>query len=163
MPSADDPPAATDAAPPSNEVSTVDWLEYADPRRSIAFRYPPDFGTQYIRALDWPPMLQVIEGPFECTEAGEETSRAGRTELETIGGRRYCVTRVAEGAAGSIYTSYAYAFEMGGDVAILTFSARAVQCGNYDEPQRSACDAERAAFDPGAVVDAVARTVARRG
>lgn len=160
-PPADEPPAAADVAPARDDPRTADWLEYADAQRGISFRHPPDFGTQYIHALDWPPMLQLIEGPFECTEAGEETARAGRTELETIGGRRYCVTRVTEGAAGSIYTSYAYAFETDGDVAILTFSARAVQCGNYDEPQKTECEAERAAFDPGAMIDAVARTVER--
>lgn len=162
-PPADEPPAAANTAPASDGPSTAGWLEHADAQRGISFRHPPDFGTQYIHALDWPPMLQVIEGPLECTEAGEETARAGRTELETIGGRRYCVTRVTEGAAGSIYTSYAYAFEMDGGVAILTFSARAVQCANYDEPQKTECESERAAFDPGAIIDAVALTLERRG
>jgi hypothetical protein len=159
---AGEPTGERAAAPLSGGQDASDWLEYADSQRGISFRYPPDFGTQFIRALDWPPMLELTAGPFECTEAGEETARAGRTELATIGGRRYCVTRVTEGAAGSIYTSYAYAFEHDGGVAILTFSARAVQCGNYDEPQRGECEAERAAFDPGTLIDAVARTLERR-
>lgn len=154
------PPPVGGATPAPVEPGTADWLRFADSGRDISFRYPPDFGTRYIHALDWPPMLQVLEGPFECTEAGSETARAGRTELDGISGRRYCVTRLTEGAAGSVYTSYAYAFETDGGIAILTFSARAVQCGNYDQPQRSECDAERQAFDPGALVDAIARTVA---
>ena len=163
-PSSEEPIAAAgDAAeqPAAGERdATADWLAYTDSQRGVAFRYPPDFGTRYIRGLDWPPMIQLLEGPLQCTEAGSETARAGRTERADVDGRRYCVTRVTEGAAGSIYTSYAYAFEKDGRVAILTFSARAVQCGNYDEPQKSECNAERQTFDPGMLIDAVARTVA---
>lgn len=166
-PSTEEPAAtAGDAGAPASSAeadTAADWLAYTDSQRGVAFRYPPDFGTAYIHALDWPPMIQLLEGPLECTEAGSETARAGRTELAEIDGRRYCVTRVTEGAAGSIYTSYAYAFEKDGRVAILTFSARAVQCGNYDEPQKSECDADRAAFDPDEIMAEVARTVTVRG
>jgi hypothetical protein len=99
--------------------------------------------------VDWPPQIQVVPGPFSCTEAGEETSRAGRTENRIIDGTVYCVTKVTEGAAGSIYTQYAYARETDGNkVMILTFSSRAVQCTNYDEPEASACEVEQEAFDP---------------
>src|SRR5690606_3694063 len=103
------------------------------------------------------PLLEP--GPFACTEAGEETARAGRTELTTVGDRTYCVTRVAEGAAGSVYTMYAYALPAGDDVVILTFSMRAPQCGNYDEPNRSECEREREAFSMDQIIDDVARTL----
>lgn len=104
---------------------------------------------EYVSAVDWPPQTQIVPGPFSCIEAGEETARAGRTESRTIDGRTYCVTRVSEGAAGSVYTQYAYATEAGnGEVIIYTWSSRAVQCVNYDEPQMSACQAEQDAFDP---------------
>lgn len=73
---AGEPTGERAAAPLSGDQDTSDWLEYADSQRGISFRYPPDFGTQFIRALDWPPMLELLAGPFECTEAGEETARA---------------------------------------------------------------------------------------
>lgn len=140
-----------------------DWETFNDPGRGIAFGYPRDLGTAYIHAVDWPPQVNVEDGPFTCREAGEETARAGRTESRTIGGRTYCVTRVTEGAAGSVYTLHAYAMPVADDVVILTFSLRAVQCGNYDEPQRAECERERAAFSIDPVVDAIARSITVKG
>jgi hypothetical protein len=151
--------ALADAAPTQTKLDTAGWLTYSDAARGIAFRYPSELGTSYIHAVDWPPMLRVLADAFQCTEAGSETARAGRTERAQIAGRTYCVTRESEGAAGSIYTSYAYALEEDGRLAILTFSVRAVQCANYDEPRRSECDTERRAFDPNILADAVARTI----
>jgi hypothetical protein len=164
-PAAREPPAAAErpnaAGPPASaEPSTAGWLTQTDASNGLGFRYPPDLRTRYIHPVDWPPMLQVVDGPWQCTEAGSEIARAGKTERQTLGGRSYCVTRESEGAAGSIYTMYAYAFEHGGRVAVLTFSLRAVQCGNYDEPSKSECETERAAFDVGPTIDAIARTLA---
>lgn len=120
----------------------------------------PWAGLQYVTAVDWPPQVQIVPGPFSCTEAGEETARAGRTESRAIGGRTYCVTTVAEGAAGSVYTQYAYATEMeSGEVVIYTWSSRAVQCANYDEPQMSACQAEQDSFDPDRVMAEFVATI----
>jgi hypothetical protein len=156
-------PAATpeDAATSAAELDTEGWQTYTDSARGISFRYPSDLGTSYIRPLDWPPMAQVLAGPLQCTEAGSETARAGRTEQATIGGRSYCITRETEGAAGSLYTSLAYALERDGRVVILTFSLRAVQCGNYDDPRKRECETEREAFDVDVVIDRIARTIER--
>ena len=156
-PAAAEPPAAAES--PAAEPSTAGWLTQSVASSGLAFLYPSDLGTRYIHPVDWPPMLQVVDGPWQCTEAGSEIARAGKTERQTLGGRSYCVTRESEGAAGSIYTMYAYAFEHGGRVALLTFSLRAVQCGNYDEPNRSECETERAAFDVSPTIDAIARTL----
>lgn len=154
-PPAAEPPAAGDVPTP-DEPSTAGWVEHVDGERGIAFRHPRDFGTQYIRAVDWPPAVAARRRAVRVHGGRQRDGARG------IGGRRYCVTRVSGGAAGSVYTMYAYAFELDGDVAILTFSARAVQCGNCDEPPRSECEAERAAFDPDALLDAATRTLERR-
>ena len=90
----------------------------------------------------------MIGDSFSCVEAGSPTDRAGRTELRRIGDTEYCVTEVIEGAAGSIYTQYAYMMERGGEIIILTFSLQFVQCANYGEPEKTACEQEREAFDP---------------
>lgn len=156
-----DDDANLDLADPAAAAEQVpdDWNTFADSTSGISFRYPPDLGTTYIQALDWPPQPLLEPGPFECTEAGEETARAGRTEPTTIGGRTYCVTRVTEGAAGSVYTMYAYALPIGDHVVILTFSTRSPQCGHYDEPERIECEREREAFSMDPLIDAIARTL----
>jgi hypothetical protein len=152
--------AAVGCTPPEPQAVASDdgREEFSDPATGVAFRYPPDLGTEFIHAVDWPPQVRVEEGPFACLEAGTETARAGRTEPVTIGGRTYCVTRVTEGAAGSVYTMYAYAWPAEDAVIIVTFSLRAVQCGNYDEPRRIECERERAAFSIDPVVDGIARS-----
>ncbi len=97
--------------------------------------------------------------PFVCTVSGDLTVSAGKTELITIEGHEYCLTRSSEGAAGSVYTQYAYTFPRQSDVVTLTFSLRATQCMNYDEPRRSACTREQATFTANKVADQIAQSV----
>ena len=115
--------------------------------------------TVYIHPIDWPPAVQVVDGPFECTEAGEETARAGQTERRVINGHTYCMTKVTEGAAGSVYTQYAYAAPRGDTVEIYTFSLRFEQCGNYSELQKTMCEEERASFDIDGVIDDIVGSI----
>lgn len=134
----------------------------------ITFQYPETLLTTYINTQDWPPQVQVLNEPFNCTEAGSETARAGKTEKRLVDDREYCRTSIVEGAAGSIYTQYAYAFPLystGSTQAdrkrtvILTFTIRATQCDNYDEAERKACEGERETFDLDSVVDRMARSI----
>ncbi|HXK39368.1 MAG TPA: hypothetical protein VJ837_00850, partial [Candidatus Paceibacterota bacterium] len=134
------------------------WETTVDPATGVSFKYPEALAVTYIEAIDWPPRAQVIEEEFRCIEAGEETDRAGRTEEREVDGRTYCVTTVADATAGSVYEQYAYAFPFGDRTMILTFSARYPQCGNYDEPERVACESEREAFDLDGVADLMARS-----
>lgn len=123
------------------------------------FKYPEELPYEYISAQDWPPSAQVLGGAFTCTEAGLPEGRAGETSQRTVDGNTYCVTEVVNGAAGSIYTQYAYAFPKDDKTVILTFTLRAVQCGNYDEPEKTRCEAERQAFDIDRIVDRIAQTL----
>jgi hypothetical protein len=125
----------------------------------LSLMYPSDLGTKYITPTDWPPVLNISDQAFSCTEAGSETERAGETKLETINGNVYCVTRVTEGAAGSSYTQYAYARAFGYQTEILTFSLRFVQCGNYDESNKIECEAEREAFNITPTINEIFRTL----
>ncbi len=136
-----------------------DWETFDDGASGVSFRYPRELETSYIRLVDWPPSVAVDAGPIECVAAGDETARAGRTDPVTVNGETYCVTRVTEGAAGSIYTLYAYAIPVGDDVVFLRFSSRAPQCGNYDEPSRTECERERVAFSMDEVVGRIAATL----
>lgn len=112
--------------------------------------------SPYVSAADWPPQLREIGESFTCAESGLPVERAGGTEERKINGRIYCVTEVTEGTAGSVYTQYAYAFEKGESTAILTYSIRFVQCGNFDESERTDCEREQEAFDPDRIADAYA-------
>lgn len=145
--------------PAPNEARDSIWLTYSDKARNITFRYPEKLSTKYIGALDWPPQIQVLNEPFTCIGAGSETARAGKTERRLVDDREYCRTSIVEGAAGSIYTQYAYSFLRGNSTIIFTFSTRATQCANYDEVERKDCEGERETFDLDSVIDKIVQTV----
>ncbi|MDO8530459.1 MAG: hypothetical protein Q7S10_03605 [bacterium] len=150
------------AACPSNTV-IKDWNTSSDSEQGIVFLYPEKLPTTYINTLDWPPKLQVLNKPFSCVKTGNETNHI---EPVITNNTTYCVSTITEGAAGSIYTQYAYAFqkasldeEIRNKTMVLTFSLRSTQCGNYPDPQKTACDQERQSFDINAIIDQVAKTM----
>ena len=144
----------TNNTPP--RTSEDEWEIALNPE--FSFRYPGEIGSDYVDVTDWPPQAQLLDDDFTCTEGGEATARAGETESVTIGGREYCRTIIIEGAAGSTYTEYAYAFEHEGGTAIITFSTRMPQCENYDGDEQIACEVEQADFDADTLADQMADT-----
>ncbi len=152
--------------PPSPEATAGEaggnddlWNTITDDTAGITFQHPKRLLTEYISTVNWPPQVQVLNELFACTEAGLETDRVGLTERRSVDDRTYCVTKVTEGAAGSIYTQYTYAFPQEDQTVIFTFTLRSVQCGNYDDPQKTACENERTAFDLDSTVNQIARTL----
>lgn len=150
-------PTQDGGVPEAPPAAPSGWQETTS--AGVTFFYPPVLPAEYITAVDWPPALALSGERFSCTEAGSEIERAGRTEMVAVGGRTYCRTTLLEGAAGSVYGQYAYAFPRGGGTAILTFTTRMTQCANYDEPARTACLDEREQFDLDALVDQIVRTL----
>lgn len=144
-------------APCPAPVANAGWKTTTS--NGASFQYPEKLADEYVSEIDWPPAAQVLNEAFTCTEGGVDTERAGLTEDRTINGHRYCVTRVSEGAAGSIYTQYAYAFAKGDKTVILTFTTRTVQCLNYDEPKQSECKTVQAALDVDGIADKMAQSV----
>lgn len=134
-----------------------DWI--ATTTAAGTFSYPQNPLATYTSTVDWPPVLKISSEPFSCTQAGPEVESVGKTEQRMVGDRAYCVTAKAEGAAGSTYTTYAYAWQRGSGTATLTFTVRQPQCLNYDDPQKIACLNERQTFDLDAVVDRIVKTV----
>ncbi|MHB8651782.1 MAG: hypothetical protein ACYC8S_01470 [Minisyncoccota bacterium] len=112
----------------------------------IVFQYPPSLPTTFISAVEWPPKVIVVPGPFLCMQTGEGSTLPKKIEQKTIDGRAYCVTSDTQGAAGSLYTHYQYATMMGEHVVHFSFSIRAPQCGNYENPQKTACENEEGTF-----------------
>ncbi|MEA4910819.1 hypothetical protein SDC9_21678 [bioreactor metagenome] len=138
-------------------VIPENWL--SGESEGFIFKYPENFGTKYINPVDWPIKINISKQAFSCLEAGNEISLAGETKLESVGNREYCVTRESEGAAGSIYTNYAYAFPYNNETLIMTFSSRATQCMNYDNPEQAECLTERESFNITPLVDKIASTI----
>ena len=132
----------------TEEIIGPNWQTYSDD--SSSFRYPATLPTTYIHPVDWPPKVVVSEGVSFCSEA------------TLINGRPYCVTTSSEGAAGSVYIDYAYAIAKEGKTVTLSFTLREVQCANYDDPQKTACEQERNNFDVDAFADSIMQTVTLR-
>ena len=110
----------------------------------------PQLNTEYIRAEEWPPKVVRTPGVVTC-EPSEANGQF--VAWKEINGRQYCVVNTSEGAAGSVFTEYQYSVADGSDVVTLSFTLKAVQCANYDEPKKTACSTERAAFNPDVLVD----------
>lgn len=157
------PSCEFEACPSGTVESTSQWQTATNTEAEVSFRYPETLPTFYIEAVDWPPQVQVLPEMFVCEEAGEVTDRAGKTESRTIDGTSFCVTTITEGAAGSVYDQYAYAYESGGqETTILTFSTRSSQCGNYDSDQENACELERTAFNLDELIGQIVETIERQ-
>lgn len=152
------PPDQTGTTTPPVTIDTSGWLT-ATSTSAYDFKYPREFDLQFVQPVDWPPVLRVISDKFSCTAAGTETAQAGKTELITLGGKPVCLTREVEGAAGSMYTQYAYAFELPEGTGIFTFTFRQPQCGNYGVPTSTVCQAEEDAFDLNPLIQAMIGTV----
>lgn len=146
----------------SDNAKNESWLTVMDQGHGYEFQYPAQLPTIYIVAIDWPPVVSTYRDSFSCTEAGSETARAGITELKIINGRQYCVTKESEGAAGSIYTNYAYSAMKGDNLVIFTFSLKSVQCGNYDQPKKAECEHERVTFDIDQLIDKMMQTLKKK-
>lgn len=130
-----------------------------DSTNEVTFRYPESLGTQYINTQVWPPNVQVANLPFTCNEMNNEGDGMQKTLERIINSRTYCVTEVSEGAAGHIYTQYTYAFSKNDRTVTLSFTLAFVQCGNFDNPERSECEKERQKFDIDGIIDQIAQTI----
>lgn len=150
-------PASVKNNPNSIDISA--WKTFTDPANNFSFKYPEKLSTTFISTVDWPPKVQIQNGSFTCTPAGSEIARAGQTSLKVIDGKNYCVTIETEGAAGSIYSNYAYETAMLGKLYFFTFSLRYVQCANYPEPNKTACEKERTEFTIDPIISQVIQSV----
>ena len=146
-------------APTSIPAGTEDWSVTTDLLTAVTLRYPDSLPTKYIHAIDWPPRVQVVNEPYDCTETGRAIESGGQTQERTINNQSYCVTELVEGAAGSMYTQYTYAVGRAEQTIILSFSLKSVQCANYNDPEKTTCDQERASFNIDETVDLIAQSI----
>jgi uncharacterized protein (UPF0179 family) len=138
--------------------ATKSWKIFTDAAQGVSFKYPESLLTTYMHPESWPPKVSVLNKTFTCKVGGTEITQAGITTKTIINGTEYCVTKESEGAAGSIYTTYTYAFAKTNKTIVLNLIIRSVQCDNYDDPQKTVCKNERASFDLDSIVDKIAQS-----
>jgi hypothetical protein len=132
--------------------------------QGVTFQYPENFSTIYTHppyydTESWPPKITVSDNEFSCAETPAESSLPDRVARRIINGKTYCVSAMSEGAAGSVYTTYIYTVAINNRLISASFTLQAVQCYNYDDPQKSACVYERETFDLDAVADKIIESV----
>lgn len=141
-------PTCEFTACPNNDL----WKTMTDTKQGIAYQYPDRLLTKYISAQAWPPVVKLEHrSPSPCPK-----------DAQTLDGRySYCLQTQTEGAAGSVYTTYTYSTGSLAPETTLTisFTLRAIQCNNYDNPQRAECLGERETFDIDGLVDRMAHSV----
>ena len=132
---------------------------FIDKVNGVNFQYPKQLLTKYMHPVEWPPKVGVINGSLICTESGSLITEAGITEKRIIASTTYCVNYRIEGAAGSTYTDYTYKTLKDNKVIVMTFSMQAVQCVNYDDPNKTECENERKTFNIDNIINNIISTI----
>jgi len=137
--------------------TTADWKTFTDAKQEIAFRYPDTLPTTYIRGAEWPPKITIAAGNLKCSTTSPASSSPSFEQIvsKQINGRTYCVQSLAEGAAGSIYTTYDYSAAVNNKLITAAFTIQEPQCANYDDPQQSACFSEEQTYDLDGLVEQI--------
>jgi hypothetical protein len=113
-----------------------------------------NYGSNIFRAEEYPKLESWVEnGQIECNETPLESSLPLRISKKEINGQKYCIGASSEGAAGSVYTQYAYTTVLEGNVYLVRFIARYPNCGNYPDKERVQCEMERENFNLDSLVD----------
>jgi len=113
-----------------------------------------NYNFNTFKAEEYPKLESWVEnGEIECNETPLESSLPLRVNKKEINGQKYCVAASSEGAAGSVYTQYAYTTVIDGQVYSVIFLARYVNCSNYPDQKWQECEAERTSFNLDNLVD----------
>lgn len=134
------------AVTPSIDVENV-----RDEAAKVTFSYPATFNTKYITPEVWPPVVEVKKEAYKCPAFEISPGSATEQKQKIINGKTYCVLMEGEGAAGSTYMTYTYSRADGAQTLLVRFTARLVQCANYDAPKRAECEKERTTFSPDSI------------
>ena len=127
----------------------IAWSVYIGPTQAKSFLNTDKLATKYMHVQETAAKITIASTtPYVCNLAGTDESMvvSGKTEKHTVGRNEYCVTAQSEGAAGSTYTTYHYLVAHDKGTIGFDFTVQYVQCGNYNETEKKACEAERAIF-----------------
>lgn len=137
------------------------WLRSSTNAQNISFMYPVELPTTYIKAAQWPPVVERVVNEYSCTP-GPITAADGpmqTVERRTIGDREYCVTSRGQGTADGTVTAYEYAFAFGDSTYRLFFQLRYPQCLNYAGTEQQSCVNEQENYNLDAVIDRIAQSI----
>lgn len=113
-----------------------------------------NYSSNIIKAEEYPKLESWVEnGEIECNETPMESSLPLRISKKEINGQKYCIGASSEGAAGSVYTQYAYTTVIGNNVYLVQFVARYPNCSNYPDKEREECEEKRENFNLDNLVD----------
>lgn len=113
-----------------------------------------DYISNIFKAEEYPRLESWVEnGEIECDETPLESSFPLRISKKEINGQKYCISASSEGAAGSVYTEYAYTTVIANNVYLVQFIARYPHCSNYPDKEREECEVERENFNLDNLVD----------
>ncbi len=147
------------SACPMVDDSDVDvWILSTDVGQGVSFEYPKTIELPFLGVVNWPPEVQIVNSPYICRET-VDTAHGATIVEEIINERTYCVTKKSEGAAGSTYISYIYAFPFQNQTARFAFTLKYPQCANYDEPSATECKSQQAELKPLNFIDRMATTL----
>jgi hypothetical protein len=133
---------------------------FVDQKQNIEYKYPASLNTTYVQAQAWPPKVVVEERAFVCKENLKNIDPATPlTTNKTLEGLNFCVRSLAEGAAGSTYTTYDYQVLINTKLVTINFVLRTPQCLNYDNPQQNACLAEEKNFSADDLATQIAKSL----
>jgi len=113
-----------------------------------------NYGSNVFKAEEYPKLESWVENSeIECYETPSESSLPLRMSKRIVNDKKYCIGAFSEGAAGSVYTEYAYTTVVGGNVYSIQFVARYQNCDNYPEEENNKCKQERENFNLEILVD----------
>lgn len=135
------------------------WETQQDAGQGITFSYPARLSLEYIHPVQWPPRIEVLNQEFSCKQGGSAIMEGGQVTQKQTNGETYCVTTQQEGAAGSVYSTYAYSWGKNHKTVTITFTLRSVQCANYDESRKIACEQEQASFNVDTLATSILQSV----
>lgn len=145
------------------QINPSAWQSVSSSTTGVTFSYPTaaQLNLNYIQTVNWPPSITVSNNSFTCDQAGTGSvvGSNGKTSIDIIGNNEYCVNIQSEGAAGSVYTTYAYTFPTDGKTLTLNFTLRSPQCENYPDPQMTACQTEESSFNVDQIANAMAQSI----
>ena len=150
-------PSCEFAACPEIPV-VLGWETELDPLQGVSFQYPASLEMEYVTAAEWPPAILVEDG-YRCEDDTVTADGWSVQEVVKDPQNRYCKMVQTEGAAVSMYNTYAYTFLRGAKSATFSFTLRQVQCQNFDSPQKETCVAEQALFNPDSFSEKIGQTI----
>ncbi|NCB20603.1 MAG: hypothetical protein EOM88_01595 [Clostridia bacterium] len=118
-----------------------------------------------IQASDWPYTsfqnlnleLKKVAYDYQhiCQELDDPAVIGHMKRSAVLNDRLYCIESQSEGAAGSVYTDYNYTTLINNYLITIKTTVQEVNCQNFDNPQKKACEAERKSLNLDELIDSL--------